>query len=247
MIVMYVLVLLKKRYNPIEISDLLDELNAYLEMIGGKTKVLMSTIKKTTAQIAGKTITIEPEAWILFIDLTYDDLESVNETFQRLGIEYTVMTEWTGSEMEAVEVFNWPHEIKEYRRRWYCFWFEKNLSSYEEYEELYPRINKELESVRHGIYSPCFGSFSFMHILEDCTIQSADYFDANRPLKYYTFSKGQQFIEAPFLDEDFEEVKDIMTKMGLKIKCVTTWDAEENLPEFLADEIYPNTSLLLTN
>ena len=58
---MYVLVLLKKRYNPIEISDLLDELNAYLEMIGGKTKVLMSTIKKTTAQIADKTITIEPE------------------------------------------------------------------------------------------------------------------------------------------------------------------------------------------
>jgi len=54
---MYVLVLLKKRYNPIEISDLLDELNAWLEMIGGKTKVLMSTIKKTTAQIAGKTIT----------------------------------------------------------------------------------------------------------------------------------------------------------------------------------------------
>ena len=219
---MQVLVILNPEETSSAFCTLLQEFPAALQHIGGKEFVIMTPCEDVTTKLAGDTIHLEENSLILFIDLLYDDVPSLEKILQLLKIKYTHMVEWTGVELTDVEVYSLPFKMPEEQlTRVYHFWFEENLSSYKQYEEIRSRLICELEPLRHGLYS-CFWGDHFEQVIEDRPVDLVDCLDAGKPIKRYTFAKGHQLLNIELINEDVEMVKSILEKVGLQIKYVTT-------------------------
>ena len=240
---MQVLVILNPEETSLAFCTLLQEFPATLQLIGGEELIIMTPCEDVTTALAGDTIRLEKNSLILFIDLPYDNISSLEEIMQLMGIKYTKMAEWTGDELGDVEIYHFPFKMPDERlERWYHFWFAENLSSYEQYEQIRSRLILELKSIRHGIYASFWDDTDFEQVIEDRPVDLVDCLDSNKPIKNYTFTKGQQLFDIDLIDEDVEAVKNILEKVGLQIKHVTTNTDDEECVlcpvsnEILSDE-----------